>query len=289
MSCRVVIYCVHLSKRMTFSLAPWAEPPKRQVSELHALAVLSSHYHLLATVETSQQLADFMCRLNSKVAREIGRLVDWKEKFWGDRYHAILVSEEEEAQVAQLRYVLEQGCKENLVMSPLDWPGAHCARALVEGKPLIGWWFDRTQEYAARRRGETYEKNEYATQYTVALSPIPAWRHLSKDDYQQRVSDLVSDIEEKTLARHQAKGTRPLGAREVLRSSPRRRAKSSKKSPMPRVHAATKAVRLAYYEGYRLFEAAFRYAADLLKAGVVRVTFPEWCFPPGLPYVAGNA
>ncbi len=256
--------------------------------DLHAMVALSTHYHLLVTVETSQQLAEFMCRLNSKVAREIGKLVDWKEKFWGDRYHAILVSEEEEAQVTQLRYVLEQGCKEDLVMSPLDWPGVHCAQALVDGEPLVGWWFDRTKEYAARRRGESYGKYDHATQYAVELSPIPAWKHLTQDEYRRRVSDLVSEIEEETLARHRAQGTKPLGARKVMRVSARRRAKKPKKSPIPLVHAATKAVRMAYKEGYRWFEAAFREAAILLKAGEVGVSFPEWCFPPGLPYVAGS-
>jgi hypothetical protein len=65
-----------------------------------------------------------------------------------------VVSSEEAAQIERLRYGLAHGCKEDLVERPRDWPGVHAVRALVEGEALEGLWFDRTQEYAARRRGE---------------------------------------------------------------------------------------------------------------------------------------
>jgi hypothetical protein len=39
---------------------------------------------------------------------------------------AIVVSDEEAAQVGRLRYILAHGVKENLVERVLDWPGVHC-------------------------------------------------------------------------------------------------------------------------------------------------------------------
>jgi hypothetical protein len=36
----------------------------------------------------------------------------------------------------------------------LDWPGVHAARAILEDKSLKGYWFDRTQEYAARNSSD---------------------------------------------------------------------------------------------------------------------------------------
>jgi hypothetical protein len=45
------------------------------------------------------------------------------------------------------------GAKESLLSSPLEWPGVHALRPLLTGEPVVGTWFDRTQEYAARRRG----------------------------------------------------------------------------------------------------------------------------------------
>ena len=62
---------------------------------IHAPAFLSNHYHLLLTVTDAQQLAEFMNYLNSNLAREAGRLVRWREKFWGRRFQAVIVSAEE--------------------------------------------------------------------------------------------------------------------------------------------------------------------------------------------------
>jgi hypothetical protein len=40
--------------------------------------------------------------------------------------------------VWRLRYLLEQGCKEGLVRSPRQWPGATGIEALLSGRPLDG-------------------------------------------------------------------------------------------------------------------------------------------------------
>jgi hypothetical protein len=126
----------------------------------------------LAIVDDALQLSRFMGYVNSNLAREVGRLAKWREKIWSRRYQAIPVSQEEGAQLERLRYILSHGVKEGLVASPKDWPGVHCARALAEGEPLRGTWFDRTQEYAARRRGEKFHRLQYATAETLHLSPL---------------------------------------------------------------------------------------------------------------------
>ena len=62
-------------------------------------------------------------------------------------YQAIVISNEEGAQIERLNYLLSNGCKEGLVDHLRDWPGVHCVRHLLDGEPLVGAWFDRTQEY----------------------------------------------------------------------------------------------------------------------------------------------
>ena len=59
--------------------------------------------------------------LNSNLAREAGRLTDWREKFWSRRYRHIVISEEEGIQVGRLKYVVSHGAKEGLVDSPSQW------------------------------------------------------------------------------------------------------------------------------------------------------------------------
>jgi hypothetical protein len=53
------------------------------------------------------------------------------------------------------------------------------------------------------------------------------------------------------------------------------------------VHALSAGMRRELWEAYRLFVAAFRQAAEKLRAGDRNAVFPPGSFPPALPYVGG--
>ncbi|MES1241446.1 MAG: hypothetical protein ABUT39_07490 [Acidobacteriota bacterium] len=123
-----------------------------------------------------------------------------------------MISKEEAAQVERFRYILSHGVKENLVARILDWPGVHAARAILKDETLKGYWFDRTQEYAARNRGEEYDRRTYATEETFVLSRLSCWEHLSPEQYRQRVAELVEEIELDAQTARMERGTQVLGA-----------------------------------------------------------------------------
>lgn len=247
----------------------------------------SSHYHLLLDVDDAHQLSQFMCYVGSNIAREAGRLRRWSEKFWSTRYKPIVVSGEEGAQIQRLKYLLSNGCKEGLVARPQDWPGVHVARALVQSEDLKGYWFDRTQESAARNRGEKFDRLQYASVETVHLSPLPCWKHLSSEAWRGRALNLIHEIVEETAALRKNTGRQPLGAAAILSRHPHERPKKLKRSPAPMFHALSAQVRRELWEAYRLFVAAFRAAAEKLRAGDRNAVFPRGSFPPALPFAGG--
>ena len=100
--------------------------------ELFAFVFLSNHLHMLMRVLGVDQMAKFVGFLKGNIAREIGVVHQWREKFWGRRYHHAPVKDTEAAQIKRFRYVLSNSCKEGLVRSPLDWPGVSSARTLYE-------------------------------------------------------------------------------------------------------------------------------------------------------------
>jgi hypothetical protein len=255
--------------------------------EVCAFVFMSSHVHLLLRVADAKQLANFMGYFNANLAREIARLTGWTDKVWSRRYRAIVVSEEEAAQRERLAYVLSHGAKEDLVPGPREWPGLNAVRALLDGEPVEGLWFDRTQESAARRRGEAFERDRFATPEIVVLSPLPCWRHLSPEKQRERVAEVVREIEEETAARRKRTGVTPLGRAAVLKQDPLERPKKIKKSAAPLFHAASKRVRDDLRAAYFAFFAAFREAAERLRAGILPVVFPAGSFPPALPFVGG--
>src|SRR3954462_10677862 len=176
---------------------------------------------------------------------------------------------------------------DRLVDRPRDWPGGHCVRTLLEGEVLEGLWFDRTQEYLARRRGEKLDLLQYATREVLELDPLPCWKHLTEEQRRARAAALVEDIESEVAARRKKTGIKPLGVAAVLAQNPLQKPKKTKKPPAPASHAASTAIRRELRNAYALFVAAYRAAAEKLRGGVRDVVFPRGCFPPALPFVDG--
>jgi hypothetical protein len=252
---------------------------------IHNLTFMSNHYHMLITPGSAKRLAEFMNFVNGNIAREAGRLAGWNRRFWARRYTAIPVSDEAPAQIERLRYALSHGCKEGLVASPRDWPGASSVHAMLEGVPMTGLWFNRTKEFTARLRGEKHDRLAYAEDEEVIISHLLPWAHLSDELNRELVATLVADIEHEHALLHKKNGTEPAGVAHVLSRHYEDRPRNSKRSPAPAFHAFAKKVRQAMADAYRAFYNAFRAAADALKAGTLDAPFPDGCFPPGRPFV----
>ncbi|HEX4966229.1 MAG TPA: transposase [Thermoanaerobaculia bacterium] len=260
---------------------------RRYETIISAFSVLSNHVHLLLVVDSAKEAANFMRYTKSKLAREVNRLTGWRGPVFDRRYEMTVVTDEEAAQIERLAYVLSQSVKEGLVEQVSQWPGVHCAGALIDGTPLVGHWFDRTQEFAARLRGEDFGRMRYATAETITLSPIPCWAHLSPEVYRARISQMVDSIEAEAACIRESTGAAVLGVEAILSRDPQHRPASLSRSPAPRVHAATKAARKAFYEIYAAFVSAFREASERLRRGDRNASFPAGSFPPALPFVTG--
>ena len=252
--------------------------------KIMGVVCLSNHFHPLARVDPATGVSAFMCHLNSNLAKEVNRLRRTSGPVWARRFTMVPIGDEA-SQVERFKYLLSHGVKEHLVKRCRSWPGVHVAKHLIDQEELTGFWFDRTREYGEALRGKEHEKYDHARKETVEISPLPCKKDLSPEEYRQWVKTQVHEIETRYEAERQQEGREVLGARGVLKAKPFDSPKPKKKRPRPRVHAATKRVRLAFYEAYAMFVAAYREAAQKLRAGVKDVVFPEGCFPPAMPYV----
>ena len=101
------------------------------------------------------------------------------------------------------------------------------------------------------------------------------------------VKHRLQEIEQETASRRSKTGSQPLGASAILGQHPHDRPKHTKRSPAPLFHALSARVRRELWEAYSLFVAAFRNAAEKLRAGDRNIVFPLGSFPPALPFVGG--
>ncbi len=250
-------------------------------------AVLSNHAHMLIVPTSGLQMAEFMRMVNGNFARKVGDLVDWEGPVWSRRYKPVVISDEEEAQVAKLKYLLQQGTKENLVARPVDWPGPQTVAELCLGYDFVtgGVWHDKDGENEARRRGKTVDHEDFVHRHLITqLSPLPCWRNQDRAEIAARVRTYVAEIEQATRERHTDAGTRPLGVKAVLRMHPFDKPETTKRSYARRFVAATQEALRELWEEWKAFLLTYRQASDDLKAGL-EANFPPGSFPPGLPYV----
>jgi hypothetical protein len=254
---------------------------------IHAFVCLSNHAHFLLSPSSAGQLARFMQFVNANVAKEAGRLHDWRGRLWSRRYRAIVVADDTAA-LARLRYILAHSAKEGLLGSPAAWPGPNCIAALTTGALLRGTWFDRSKEFLARQRGETVFPTQFATTFDVRLTPLPCLQHLSADQRQAEVRRIVDEIKAKAAADNKEKGRTPMTVKQILAQDPHSKPGSTDRSPAPFVHATHDSTEQEFRIAYRAFVDAFRAGVLRLRerAREIRDLFPLGAFPPQLPFAA---
>jgi len=254
---------------------------------IHAFVVVSTHAHFLVSPSSAQQLACFMRFVNANMAKQAGRLHGWPERVWSRRYRAICVVDDEAA-FARMRYLLAHGAKEGLVSSSGAWPGPNCVAALTHADILRGTWFDRSALYRARAAGKEVQLGDFATTYEVTLTPLPCLVHMEAEQRQAHYRHVVGEIDNAADVENQVRGRTPMGIQAILEQDPHRRPAAVKRSPAPPVHAHDKNKRVEYLTAYREFVVNFRAAAAILvaKAKQIADLFPNWAFPPALPFKA---
>lgn len=261
--------------------------------KLFAAVFLSNHFHLLLWVPDARTMAGFMGYLKTNLSKKLGRLHRWPGSLFRRRYDHVVVSDEEEAQIGRLRYVLAHGLKEDLVPRPQDWPGVHCCEALVTGAPLRGFWFDDTAAFNARARGERFHRYTHGHAVEVHFDKLPCWQHLTDPEYRSAVAALLRDLQTHHEVRrctdgHHLPSARVCGRRLRQQDPHDRPATADSRRPRPRFHAFARTARRRLERALAHFLDAYRAAAERLGEGDRSAPFPPGCFPSPLPFVTAE-
>jgi len=113
---------------------------------------------------------------------------------------------------------------------------------------------------------------------------LPCWQDLSQAEYQERIAEMISEIEADARRERRVEGFGPLGRDVILRQDPFAKPAKVARSPAPWTHAARRAMRVVFRSSYRLFEQAYREASQRLREGIVKTSFPPGSFPPALAF-----
>jgi REP element-mobilizing transposase RayT len=258
--------------------------------KLYGFAFMSNHFHLMLSGE-SREVSTFVGFIKRELSRRLGQ----KHKLSGPLWHSRFVSTALptfESQEECLSYILGQGVKEDLVEHPCQWPGLHCARALLHHQPITGSWFDGTLYGKAkhnRERNESHppvKKSEFYLELTIKMTPIPPWQQMNKEAQEERAAALVQALMDEATVRRQKSGIKPAGRKKVIRMAISR----CVAPPTPpwwekRRRQITAWARIGdaltqeYLRCYWLFQQAFQAASRCLRR-FEEVDFPEGSWLP---------
>jgi len=251
--------------------------------DLYGHAVLSSHLHLiLSRLNEPERISDFMGWFKSNIAIKLGAHVDWKGPFWERRFVASPIIDDD-ALIERLCYILRHSVKENLVSSPYEWPGVHCATQLAHGIKHVYNWHDWTRRSEALRKGEPFKEKEFKTAHTIDLEPLPCWQDLDEPERQVKVRALIDEIVEEEREKRRAEGKTVLDVAGIKAQHPHDKPKKDPVStPRPLCHTTSKQQREEYRTKYRAFCEDYAQASTAYRAGNLTVAFPAEAFRPSL-------
>jgi REP element-mobilizing transposase RayT len=250
----IFLYCLALAAEKTGVL-------------VHAVCVLSNHYHAIIT-DVHGNLPEFTAHLNKYVAKCVNASLGRWENLWATEQPSQVALIEDADALKRLVYTLSNPTESFLVDHSERWPGVRTTpQDMLRGPievPRPGVIF--------RQDGPTPEVA------TLEITRPAIYRDLDDQAFVAKLEQAIEDREEDLRRQAKAKGIRFLGLRKLRAQSttdtpqtiePRRNLK-------PRVAAANKWSRIEALRRLKSFIRDYREAWTRWKAGL-----RDTLFPPG--------
>ena len=225
--------------------------------EVHAVVVMSNHYHIDLT-DPLAELVPFKQLFNSLVARGINALRGRFDSFWSGDGACDTRRVEGDDSLGDLVYTLTNPVTAGLVKWGSQWPGFTTA----------DWRFG--EKYTFTRPDWFFDDNGHMPE-TVELILVRPDVLLGLDDdaLHERLAAEVREAERQAQARLRAKGRRFVGVRKLAKQGWRQAPTSFEQRfrVAPRVAASSRWLRLAQLQRDRGWERAYAAARELWLAG----------------------
>jgi len=236
---------------------------ERYSVQVHAVCVLSNHYHLVVT-DPEAQLPKFSQYLNALVARAMNRSLRRREAFWAPPPGSAVALASPDDTVAKVAYALANPVAAGLVRHGEDWPGVWLSPAAMNDKPIVV----RRPDAFFRTVGELPETVE------LRLSAPPGFS--SPEEFRDRAAGALARAEEEAAAKIESE-KRTFGSAEIAlatATSERPTSIAPRRNLNPCIAARDTATRIAALLKLKEFRKAYREAREKFRAGARDTVFP---------------
>jgi REP element-mobilizing transposase RayT len=230
---------------------------------LHAVAVLSNHFHLVLS-DPRGELPRFCQYLDSLVARAMNAGLGRFDHFWSSGSYSAVEPITTEALVEKTVYTLANPVEAGLVATGAEWPGLWSGPQAVGG---VWRTFERPKHFF-REKGYLPAKAAVEISPPAGVEPETFWAQVA--------AGLAAKEREKALAL-EAQGGRFLGVRRVLarRYSDSPVHGEPRRELSPRIAGRDKWKRIEALLSLKSFLRDYRDALAKFRSGVSGVVFPH--------------
>ena len=241
-----------------------AEAAKRFGIMVHAMTVMSNHWHLVVT-DVRGNYPAFLCHLHKLIAKCLNAHWGRWENLWASEQTSVVELTDAAAVLDKIAYVLANPVSAGLVERVADWPGAS-SWAAVDGRKVKArrpdWYFD--------------PDGPMPEEVSIRFEVPPAFEGMSRAAWAKLVRGEVAKREKAAARERREKGTEVAGFDVVMSQSAfdAPATAAPRREMSPRVAGKNKWRRIEALQRNRRWLEAYHVAYRRLRVGFLDVAFP---------------
>ncbi|MCP4679600.1 MAG: hypothetical protein GY854_29730 [Deltaproteobacteria bacterium] len=229
---------------------------------IHAICVVSNHYHALAS-DPGTNIAQFYGWLHKYVSKAVNASLGRFENMWASEKTSAIALNERQDVLSKIIYTLANPVEARLVAKGKRWPGV--------------WLYKRSHSQSIERPDIYFRKDgDMPSRVELNIEPPPQFQDMSDEEYEQFIFAKLAEQESKIHTEMESMGQSFLGIRAVMKqrpySSPRTREKRF--GINPNIAAKNKWLRMEAIGRHKEFLFEYRQALKRWKEGDRDVIFP---------------
>lgn len=231
---------------------------------IHAVCVLSNHYHLVAS-DPHGKRPEFYRWLHEFVAKAVNATHGRWENMWASEQTSVVELIDAEAQQGKTIYTMANPVAAALVASGDQWPGIRIGPAQLNKRIIV------------KRPKHFFAKDSHLPKKAqLTITKLPAFAHLSDDEYRKTLGEAI-ETHETTLVREIIEAGRTfLGPRRIRQQSPFATPTSPepRQTLNPRIACTNKWARIEALSRLNNFIDNYRQAYQRWRNGDASTVFP---------------
>jgi len=246
---QIILYCLAVAALQTGVI-------------IHAVCVLSNHYHIILT-DPHARAAEFYGWLHKYVAKALNASYGRFENLWSSEKTSVITLAAGEDVLGKIVYTMNNPVAAGLVARGENWPGV--------------WLYKKSHSQIVKRPDVYFsEDGSMPNEVQLNIEPPPQFQSIGFKAYEQQVAAMLEQEAQKKAEEMLSLGRSFMGVKKIRHQDPYDNPTSREKrfGINPKIAAKNKWLRIEAIQRHKEFQKQYRAALARWRAGDRNVVFP---------------